>query len=324
MTTTETSMTTTETSIRCNVGKVFSEDYRCVDAPWLNWDSCTAAQAGNACSDERVYAACSATCKEYAAVHNEGKCDADMVRNESSGMCQAKPWSDWVSCEEEKKRGACDDNDKVKDICSLTCATRTIPTDVVDAIDSYRDEHAKLSKTAYAWDKMCQKQAISNCDKFSHCDNVQIGTSMPALRCRHVPVTIVEEKQTKAKELMNGITDEQVLAEAKARYSAPLERGGSDPTLLSKVSEFTRDWCSKKWYQQSSPACWDPFCQAVPAVDRDGKSRKRRGVLPVVIGKIHPKDHACRRAKDTSRFAIKMRTEIQNEIDKMQFDDDEV
>ncbi len=52
-------------------------------------------------------------------------CAEDQVRDEASGECIPKPWSDFHSCEEEQRQGACpggsDPNPWVGEHCSVTC-----------------------------------------------------------------------------------------------------------------------------------------------------------------------------------------------------------
>eukprot|EP00928_Gymnodinium_smaydae_P052464 TRINITY_DN36374_c0_g1_i1.p1 TRINITY_DN36374_c0_g1~~TRINITY_DN36374_c0_g1_i1.p1 ORF type:complete len:175 (+),score=9.66 TRINITY_DN36374_c0_g1_i1:83-607(+) len=56
-------------------------------------------------------------------------CPSNEVRSESGGICIEKPWSDFLSCEDEAGQAACWDNDWVVEHCVETCkGTGSIPS----------------------------------------------------------------------------------------------------------------------------------------------------------------------------------------------------
>ncbi len=65
-------------------------------------------------------------CSKATAYPNVVSCSSEMFLSEKTGRCVTKPWSDFLSCDEEKRQGACangaDPNPWVAEHCSRTCS----------------------------------------------------------------------------------------------------------------------------------------------------------------------------------------------------------
>lgn len=92
-----------------------------------DFQSCEAEKTGGACWDGtepnvQMDVFCSKTCNV-----KSKPCPSGQVKHEFTNECVAHPWSDFESCEEEKKQGACwegaDSNPAVDQVCYKTCNT---------------------------------------------------------------------------------------------------------------------------------------------------------------------------------------------------------
>ena len=131
----------------------------CVAPPWTDFETCDLEKEQGACwdgadSNPEVDQICYKTCNT-----KEKSCRSGQVRNQTTGLCVAMPWDDFVSCDTEKDQGACwdgnDTNPDVDALCAVTCNTKDKPC------PSGQMKHELLETcVAIPWDdfKTCQKE----------------------------------------------------------------------------------------------------------------------------------------------------------------------
>lgn len=108
---------------------VCTKEYQPVCADGTEYSNLCQAQAAGfvgSCATKIVAGSCSGTRGELPTIPMGLDCDANEFFSEL-GMCVPKPWSDFRSCAEEKRQGACpggrDPNPWVGEHCTITCST---------------------------------------------------------------------------------------------------------------------------------------------------------------------------------------------------------
>lgn len=98
------------------------------DNLWSDFESCEAEKKGGACWDGKdpnvkLDVFCGKTCDVQSK-----PCPSGKVKHELTNECVTPPWTDFESCDAEKKQGACwegaDPNPDVDQMCYKTCNTK--------------------------------------------------------------------------------------------------------------------------------------------------------------------------------------------------------
>ena len=128
----------------CGPNQFMNAEGVCRTKPWSDFVSCEEEASQGACAwgsnpNSEIYnSVCKAECDSMAPTP-QTTCGPNEFMN-AEGACRTKPWSDFVSCEEEASQGACawgsDPNSEIyNNVCKAECESMAPDTDDDDTDD---------------------------------------------------------------------------------------------------------------------------------------------------------------------------------------------